>query len=154
MMKKKEIIVIIIYSIIIIISIILSYLLIDRSKNKLGEEEKNIYEALLIDKNNFKNPESIKVIYVKYCNNQYSIVGITANNSYGATSSETYFKNKNVFSTDNNAIKTVSEECFKIETESYNKVKVLSKTALTRINNKLNRGTKWKNILYILSLQS
>lgn len=40
MTKKKEIIVIIIYSIIIIISIILSYLLIDRSKNKLGEEEK------------------------------------------------------------------------------------------------------------------
>ena len=110
-------------------------------KREYGEE-KNIYEALLIDKNNFKNPESIKVIYVKYCNNQYSIVGITANNSYGPTISETYFKNKNVFSTDNNAIKTVSEECFKIETESYNKVKVLSKTALTRINNKLNRGTK------------
>ena len=54
----------------------------------------------------------------------------------------TNLKNKNVFSTDNNVIKTVSEECFKIETESYNKVKVLSKTALTRINNKLNRGTK------------
>ncbi len=141
-MKKKEIIIISIYSVIIIISIVMSYILINKSKNDLGKEEKNIYEALLSDKNNFKNPESIKVIYVKYCNDTYSIVGITANNSYGATTNETFFKNKNVFSTDSNVIKTVGEECFKIETENYNKVKVLSKDALTRINNKLNGGEK------------
>lgn len=136
-MKKKEIIVITIYSIIIIISVVFSYLLINKSKNKLNNEEKNIYESMLIAKNNFKNPESIKMVSVKYCNNDFSIIGITANNSYGAAVTHIYYKNKNVITTSSDVAKIVSEECFKTELESYDNVKKLSRNSIEKINNKL-----------------
>lgn len=138
-MERRKII--IVYSVIIIITVLFSYLLISNSKNKLSSEEKNIYETLLVEKKNFKNPDAIKVVYVKYCNDDYSIVEITGDNSFGGPGNETYFKNKKTLYTDNNVEKIVSEECFKNEMENYDKVKILSKDALERINNKL-KGDK------------
>lgn len=136
-MEKKEIILIAIYSMIIIISLVFSYLLINNNKNKLNYEEKNIYESILLEKNNFKNPESIKILSVKYCNEDYSIIWLTADNSYGASTTDIYFKNKNVITNFSYVAKVVSDECFKIELENYDSVKKLSKESIAKINNRL-----------------
>lgn len=107
--------------------------------NSLNGSEKVIYDIVDKNKNEFKNPKSLKVVSAKVCSNDYSIIRITANNSFGAEVTTTYYSNKGTLVTNNEVAKAVVEECFKKETNDYNSIQVLSKESLKKINKKLDK---------------
>lgn len=107
--------------------------------NSLNGSEKIIYNIVDKNKNEFKNPKSLKVVSAKVCSDDYSIIRITANNSFGAEVTTTYYSNKSTLVTNNEVAKAVVEECFKKETNDYNSIQVLSKESLKKINKKLDK---------------
>ena len=75
----------------------------------------------------------------KICNKDYSIIKITANNSFGAEVTNIYYLNKTTLTTDKLVAKAVSEKCFEEELNNYDSVVVLSKDSINKVN-KLMKG--------------
>ena len=105
--------------------------------NSLNSEEKLIYNVVSKNKEMFKNPESLKIVSAKVCNENYLMIRITANNSYGAETTETYYVNKHTLTDDDLVSKVVVEKCFKEELNNYDDVKVLSNISIKKLNKKL-----------------
>lgn len=127
------------YILVVLIVLILTITTSFIVKNSLSNSEKIVYEIVDKNKNEFKNPKSLKVVSAKVCSDDYSIIRITANNSFGAEVTTSYYSNKGTLVTNNEVAKAVVEECFKKETSDYNSVQVLSKESLKKINKKLDR---------------
>ena len=124
---------------VIIIVLILTIISVCFISKKLSKSEQKLYEIIENNKTTFKDPRSLKVISAKICSSDYSIIKITANNSYGAATTETYYLNKNTLMTDKYVAKIVAKKCFNEQLNNYDKVIVLSKKSIDKVN-KLLRG--------------
>ena len=107
--------------------------------NRLNKSEQKLYDIIEKNKSSFKNPQSLKVVSAKICNDDYSIIKITANNSFGAETTDIYYLNKTTLTTDKLVARAVSEKCFEEELNNYDNVAVLSKDSIDKVN-KLVRG--------------
>ena len=127
------------YFFIVIIVLIITSIYVYSTNNKLSESEQKLYNIIENNKNAFKNPQSLKVVSAKICSDDYSIIQITANNSYGAETTDIYYLNKNTLTDSEIVAKVVSEKCFEQELNNYDNVIVLSKNSIDKIN-KLVKG--------------
>ena len=125
------------YFLIVIVVLIIVVVFVPVINNKLNKSEQMLYNIIEEGKDTFKNPQSLKVVSAKICSDEYSIIRITANNSYGAETTDTYYVNKTVITTDVLVSKEVAEKCFEEELNNYNSVVVLSKKSIEKVNNKL-----------------
>lgn len=125
------------YFLIVILIGIVTFITVNQINNKLSEPEQKLLDIVEKKKNDFKNPESLKVLSAKICNDDYSIIEITANNSFGAETTDIYYVNKNVMTTDETVAKAVAEQCYNEELENYDKVIVLSDKSISKINKQL-----------------
>lgn len=123
------------YFLIVVLVLIATYFTVNTINNSLNTSEQKLFDIVEENKNTFKNPQSIKVVSAKICNNDYSIISITANNSFGAETTDTYYVNKNTMTTDEVVSKAVAKKCFEEELNNYNSVMVLSKNSISKINN-------------------
>lgn len=73
----------------IIIIILLIVLII--SKGSLSKEEKAIFDSIVENKNDFKDPSSVKLLSATYCSEKSLILTINAKNSYGGYVQDTYY---------------------------------------------------------------
>lgn len=108
-------------------------------KNSLNSSEKIIYNIVDKNKNEFKNPKSLRVVYAKVCSDDYSIIRITANNSFGAETTDTYYANKGTLVDNDSVAKEVANQCLEKELKDYDSVSVLSEDSLKKINKKLGK---------------
>lgn len=122
------------YFFIVIIVLIITSIYVYSTNNKLSESEQKLYNIIENNKNYFKNPQSLKIVSAKICNNDYSIIEITANNSYGAETTDKYYLNKNTLTNDVLVAKIVSEKCFEEELNNYDSVVVLSNDSIEKVN--------------------
>lgn len=127
------------YYFVVIIVLIITSVSVYLINNKLNESEQKLYNIIKNNKNAFKNPQSLKVVSAKICSDDYSIIQITANNSYGAETTDIYYLNKNTLTNSEAVAKVVSEKCFEQELNNYDNVIVLSKDSIDKIN-KLVKG--------------
>lgn len=125
------------YFLIVILMGIVTFITVNQINNKLSEPEQKLLDIVEKKKNDFKNPESLKVLSAKICNDDYSIIEITANNSFGAETTDIYYVNKNVMTTDETVAKAVAEQCYNEELENYDNVIVLSDKSISKINKQL-----------------
>lgn len=125
------------YFLIVIVVLIIVVVFVPVINNKLNKSEQMLYNIIEEGKDTFKNPQSLKVVSAKICSDEYSIIRITANNSYGAETTDTYYVNKTVITNDILVSKEVAEKCFEEELNNYNSVVVLSKKSIEKVNNKL-----------------
>ena len=125
------------YFLIVILIGIVTFITVNQINNKLSEPEQKLLDIVEKKKNDFKNPESLKVLSAKICNDDYSIIEITANNSFGAETTDIYYVNKNVMTTDETVAKAVAEQCYNEELENYDNVIVLSDKSISKINKQL-----------------
>lgn len=125
------------YFLIVIVVLIIVVVFVPVINNKLNKSEQMLYNIIEEGKDTFKNPQSLKVVSAKICSDEYSIIRITANNSYGAETTDTYYVNKSIMSTEEPVSKAVAEKCFEEELNNYNSVVVLSKKSIEKVNNKL-----------------
>ena len=125
------------YFLIVILIGIVTFITVNQINNKLSEPEQKLLDIIEENKNTFKNPESLKVVSAKICNEDYSIIEITANNSFGAETTDIYYVNKNVMTTDETVAKAVAEQCYNEELENYDNVIVLSDKSISKINKQL-----------------
>ena len=129
------------YYFIVILVLIITVICVTINNNKLNKNESIIYNDVLKNRGDFKSPESVKVVSVRVCDKDYSIIKISANNSYGAETTTTYYHNKQTLSTDSLVAKAVVEKCFTEELTDYNSVVVLSSDSISKINKYL-KGNK------------
>lgn len=122
------------YILVVFIVLIITIVSVGLINNKLNDQEQKLYDIIENNKNDFKNPKSLKVVSAKICNDDYSIIRITANNSFGAETTETYYFNKTTLTTDELVAKAVSEKCFEEELNNYDSVAILSKDSLNKVN--------------------
>lgn len=127
------------YFLIVFIVLIITILSVNIMNSKLSKSEQKLYDIIENNKSSFKNPESLKVVSAKICNKDYSIIKITANNSFGAEVTNIYYLNKTTLTTDKLVAKAVSEKCFEEELNNYDSVVVLSKDSINKVN-KLMKG--------------
>lgn len=125
------------YFLIVILIGIVTLITVNQVNNKLSEPEQKLLDIIEKKKNDFKNPESLKVLSAKICNDDYSIIKITANNSFGAETTDIYYVNKNVMTTDETVAKAVAEQCYNEELKNYDNVIVLSDKSISKINKQL-----------------
>lgn len=134
---------IITFLIIILIAILITYMLITRVI--LNKREKLVYNAVYDIQPKFKFPSSIKVTDIKICGSNYAILNISGKNSYGTTSTITYYLDNNkMYSLDDSRTKAkkVVNKCFKLEKKNSNNLVVLNKNSIDKINNKLSKRYK------------
>ena len=122
------------YFLIVILIGIVTFITVDQINNKLSEPEQKLLDIIEENKNTFKNPESLKVVSAKICNDDYSIIEITANNSFGAETTDIYYVNKETMTTNELVAKAVVEQCYKEELENYDNVIVLSDKSISKVN--------------------
>ena len=122
------------YYFVVIIVLIITSVSVYLINNELNESEQKLYNIIENNKNAFKNPQSLKVVSAKICSDDYSIIQITANNSYGAETTDIYYLNKNTLTNSETVAKVVSEKCFEQELNNYDNVIVLSKDSIDKIN--------------------
>ena len=122
------------YFLIVILLLIATCLTVTMVNSKLNKSEKKLLNIIEKNKNTFKNPESLKVVSAKICNDDYSIIKITANNSFGAETTDTYYVNKETMTTNELVAKAVAEQCYKEELENYDSVIVLSDKSISKVN--------------------
>ena len=125
------------YFLVVILIGIVTLITVNQVNNKLSEPEQKLLDIIEKKKNDFKNPESLKVLSAKICNDDYSIIKITANNSFGAETTDIYYVNKNVMTTDETVAKAVAEQCYNEELKTYDNVIVLSDKSISKINKQL-----------------
>lgn len=125
------------YFLIVITILIVVCFTVNIVNNSLNTSEQKLLDIVEKKKNDFKNPESLKVLSAKICNDDYSIIEITANNSFGAETTDIYYVNKNVMTTDETVAKAVAEQCYNEELENYDNVIVLSDKSISKINKQL-----------------
>ena len=125
------------YIFIIIGVLILTIICVYAANNKLNNDEQKLYDIIEKNKNSFKNPESLKVLSAKLCNDDYSIIEITAHNSFGAETTAIYYVNKNVMTADETIAKAVAEKCYEEELNNYDSVIILSEDSIAKINNRI-----------------
>lgn len=124
---------------IVILVLVITILVVNVVNNKLSKSEQKLYNIIEENKKTFKNPQSLKIVSAKICNDDYSIIRITANNSFGAETTDTYYVNKNIITMDETIAKAVSKKCFEEELNNYESVSVLSDKSISKVN-KLVRG--------------
>lgn len=122
------------YFLIVILLLIATCFTVTMVNSKLNKSEKKLLNIIEKNKNTFKNPESLKVVSAKICNDDYSIIKITANNSFGAETTDTYYVNKETMTTNELVAKAVAEQCYKEELENYDNVIVLSDKSISKVN--------------------
>lgn len=122
------------YFFIVILVLVTTILVVNIINNKLNESEQKLYNIIEENKNTFKNPQSLIIVSAKICNDDYSIIRITANNSFGAETTDTYYVNKNVITMDETIAKAVSKKCFEEELNNYESVSVLSDKSISKVN--------------------
>ena len=122
------------YFLIVILIGIVTFITVNQINNKLSEPEQKLLDIIEENKNTFKNPESLKVVSAKICNDDYSIIEITANNSFGAETTDIYYVNKETMTTNELVAKAVDEQCYKEELENYDNVIVLSDKSISKVN--------------------
>lgn len=122
------------YFLIVILIGIVTFITVNQINNKLSEPEQKLLDIIEENKNTFKNPESLKVVSAKICNDDYSIIEITANNSFGAETTDIYYVNKETMTTNELVAKAVVEQCYKEELENYDNVIVLSDKSISKVN--------------------
>lgn len=122
------------YFLIVILIGIVTFITVNQINNKLSEPEQKLLDIIEENKNTFKNPESLKVVSAKICNDDYSIIEITANNSFGAETTDIYYVNKETMTTNKLVAKAVAEQCYKEELENYDNVIVLSDKSISKVN--------------------
>ena len=123
------------YFLIVILVLIITVTSVFLINKKLNKSEQKLYDIIENNRSSFKNPKSLKIVSAKICNDEYSIIRITANNSFGAETTDTFYLNKTTLSTDESVAKAVSEKCFNEELNNYNSVIILSKDSITKVNN-------------------
>lgn len=122
------------YFLIVILIGIVTFITVNQINNKLSEPEQKLLDIIEENKNTFKNPESLKVVSAKICNDDYSIIEITANNSFGAETTDIYYVNKETMTTNELVAKAVAEQCYKEELENYDNVIVLLDKSISKVN--------------------
>lgn len=122
------------YFLIVILIGIVTFITVNQINNKLSEPEQKLLDIIEENKNTFKNPESLKVVSAKICNDDYSIIEITANNSFGAETTDIYYVNKETMTTNELVAKAVAEQCYTEELENYDNVIVLSDKSISKVN--------------------
>lgn len=122
------------YFLIVILIGIVTFITVNQINNKLSEPEQKLLDIIEENKNTFKNPESLKVVSAKICNDDYSIIEITANNSFGAETTDIYYVNKETMTNNELVAKAVAEQCYKEELENYDNVIVLSDKSISKVN--------------------
>lgn len=127
------------YFLIVFIVLVITIISVNLMNNRLNKSEQKLYDIIEKNKSSFKNPQSLKVVSAKICNDDYSIIKITANNSFGAETTDIYYLNKTTLTTDKLVARAVSEKCFEEELNNYDNVAVLSKDSIDKVN-KLVRG--------------
>jgi uncharacterized pyridoxamine 5'-phosphate oxidase family protein len=127
------------YIIIVFIVAIITFVCVYGSNKTLNNSEKIVYEVVNKNKNTFKNPESLKLVSAKVCSKDYLIIRITANNSFGAETTDDYYVNQNTLTTSDTVAEAVVKKCFEEEKNNYDNVVVLSNKSTKKINSKLGR---------------
>lgn len=122
------------YFLIVVMILIFVCFTVDIVNNSLNTSEQKLLDIIEENKNTFKNPESLKVVSAKICNDDYSIIEITANNSFGAETTDIYYVNKETMTTNELVAKAVAEQCYKEELENYDNVIVLSDKSISKVN--------------------
>ena len=133
--KKKLILGNVFFGVIIVISVILFF-----STSILNENEKIIYNAVSKIQPKFKVPSSIEVSEVKLCGNEYAILNIGGENSFGAINTETYYlHDNNLYQLSDSKHETIEivEACFKLEKNNSDELVILSNKSVNKINKKL-----------------
>ena len=125
------------YFLIVILIGIVTFITVNQINNKLSEPEQKLLDIVEKKKNDFKNPESLKVLSAKICNDDYSIIKITANNSFGAETTDIYYVNKETMTTIELVAKAVADQCYNEELENYDNVIVLSDKSISKVNKQL-----------------
>ena len=131
------------FLIIILTAILITYLLITRVI--LNKSEKLVYTAMYDIQPKFKFPSSIKISDVKVCGSKYAILNISGKSSYSTMNTTTYYLDDNkMYSLDDSRAKAkkVVNECFKLEKKKSNKLVILNKNSVGKINNKLSKRYK------------
>ena len=114
------------YFLIVILIGIVTFITVNQINNKLSEPEQKLLDIIEENKNTFKNPESLKVVSAKICNDDYSIIEITG--------PDIYYVNKETMTTNELVAKAVAEQCYKEELENYDNVIVLSDKSISKVN--------------------
>ena len=65
------------YILVVFIVLIITIVSVGLINNKLNDQEQKLYDIIENNKNDFKNPKSLKVVSAKICNDDYSIIRIT-----------------------------------------------------------------------------
>ena len=76
------------YFLIVFIVLVITIISVNLMNNRLNKSEQKLYDIIEKNKSSFKNPQSLKVVSAKICNDDYSIIKITANNSFGAETTD------------------------------------------------------------------
>lgn len=122
--------------------LLLCIIIVGISNNTLNKTEKQAYDVVYGIKNKFKNPEALKIIDIKLCNNEYAIIKASSTNSFGGIVTSDYYINKGTMSmNDDKSANGVVDKCFELEKNNYQSVHVLSKKSIAKINKKL-KGSK------------
>ncbi len=103
----------------------------------LNTNEKLIYDIITENEDIFNNPSTIKLESAKICSEDYSIITISASNSYGADVSDLFYVSKRKINSDEIISKKVAEECLNNEINNYDSVIILSDNSVKKINSKL-----------------
>ena len=129
------------YFFIVVLVLIITVVFVSISNNKLSKNESIIYNDVLKNRGDFKDPASVEVVSARVCDSDYSIIKISANNSYGAKTTTIYYHNMQTLTDDTTVAKAVIEKCFSQELDDYNSVVVLSSDSISKINKYL-KGNK------------
>lgn len=141
-MNKKDILRDNYYFIIVFVILIITLCGIFLSRNILSTNEKKAYLMIKNVKNEFKNPDAVKVLSAKICNDDYGIFKISSTNGFGGTVTSYYYINKGTLSDkDDAAASGVVDKCFELEKNKYDSVFVLSEKSINKVNKKL-KGDK------------
>ncbi len=136
MKNKKSIIVIVILCLVIVLEIC-GYFFI---KAKLNTEETTVFDVCYKAQTKFKNPATVKVVEATIYNNEYIILEIGGNNSFGAFVQSTYYvKDNTLYTKDDNyeIAREIINKCFEYEKEYNTNIVKLSEKSINKINQKL-----------------
>lgn len=136
MKNKKNIIIIVILCIIIVLEIV-GYFVIQGCMNL---EEKEVFDICHKVQTKFKNPATVRIVEATVFNNDYIILEIGGNNSFGAFVQSTYYIKDNTLYTKNDnyeIAKEIINKCFEYEKENSSKIVKLNQNSINKINKKL-----------------
>lgn len=141
-MKNKKSITIIVVLFLVIVLEICGYFFI---KTKLNAEETTVFNICYKVQPKFKNPATVKVVEATIYNNEYIILEMGGNNSFGAFVQSTYYiKDDTLYTKDDNyeIAKEIINRCFEYEKEEKSNIVKLSEESINKINKKLERRYK------------